>query len=225
MHITRVGVRALSLGALLAATASLPTQAAAITFNYTESFGTEPPVGPSPYATSEIVDSGVDTVTLTMQVSGFVGAADVTGMYFNLDPALDPTLLTFTRLGGTGPTAADTTILTGVDAYRADGDGFYDILFDFPPPPGGDLARFNSGESLIYEISMPGLSAASFNFFGAPGPGAGNPGPFLSVARFQETGPLQDGSDWVGAVPVPAAVWLFGSGLLGLVGLARRRSA
>ncbi len=29
----------------------------------------------------------------------------------------------------------------------------------------------------------------------------------------------------VSAVPVPAAVWLFGSGLLGLVGVARRKSA
>jgi hypothetical protein len=29
----------------------------------------------------------------------------------------------------------------------------------------------------------------------------------------------------VSAVPVPAAVWLFGSGLLGLVGVARRRNA
>jgi len=28
----------------------------------------------------------------------------------------------------------------------------------------------------------------------------------------------------VGAVPVPAAVWLFGSGLIGLIGLARRKS-
>jgi len=27
------------------------------------------------------------------------------------------------------------------------------------------------------------------------------------------------------AVPVPAAVWLFGSGLLGLVGVARRKKA
>ncbi|PCJ83805.1 MAG: hypothetical protein COA54_14955 [Thiotrichaceae bacterium] len=29
----------------------------------------------------------------------------------------------------------------------------------------------------------------------------------------------------VSAVPVPAAAWLFGSGLLGLVGVARRKSA
>ena len=29
----------------------------------------------------------------------------------------------------------------------------------------------------------------------------------------------------VAAVPVPAAVWLFGSGLLGLVGVARRKKA
>jgi hypothetical protein len=28
----------------------------------------------------------------------------------------------------------------------------------------------------------------------------------------------------VGAVPIPAALWLFGSGLLGLIGLARRKS-
>ena len=29
----------------------------------------------------------------------------------------------------------------------------------------------------------------------------------------------------IGAVPVPAAVWLFGSGLLGLVGMAKRKKA
>ena len=28
-----------------------------------------------------------------------------------------------------------------------------------------------------------------------------------------------------GAVPVPAAVWLFGSGLIGLIGVARRKAA
>jgi hypothetical protein len=29
----------------------------------------------------------------------------------------------------------------------------------------------------------------------------------------------------VSAVPVPAAVWLFGSGLLGLVGISRRKKS
>jgi len=29
----------------------------------------------------------------------------------------------------------------------------------------------------------------------------------------------------INAVPVPAAVWLFGSGFLGLVGVARRKKA
>ena len=29
----------------------------------------------------------------------------------------------------------------------------------------------------------------------------------------------------VGAAPIPAAAWLFGSGLLGLIGVARRKKA
>jgi len=205
---------------------SLQATAASVTFNYTESFGSVPPDGPAPYATATFDDGGTaGSVTLTMSVAGTVDGADVTAMFFNLDPTLDPTLLTFTRDGGTGPATATTNILTGVDAYRAGGDGYYDIVFDFPPPPGNNAARFNAGEDLVYTITGTGITADSFNFFGEPGPGEGNPGPYLSVARFQSTGPDQEGSDWVGAVPVPAAVWLFGSGLLGLVGIARRRRA
>ena len=205
---------------------SLQASAASVTFNYTESFGSVPPDGPAPYATATFDDGGTaGSVTLTMTVAGTVDGADVTAMFFNLDPTLDPTLLTFNRDGGTGPAAATTNILTGVDAYRAGGDGYYDIVFDFPPPPGNDAAKFNAGEDLVYTITGTGITADSFNFFATPGPGEGNPGPYLSVARFQSTGPDQEGSDWVGAVPVPAAVWLFGSGLLGLVGVARRRRA
>jgi hypothetical protein len=202
---------------------SLSVQAATVTFNFGVSFGAVTPDGPAPYATAVFDDGGTPgSVTLTMSVAGTVGEADVTAMYFNLDPLLDPTSLSFLRTGGDGPTAANTDILTGVDAFQADGDGQYDILFDFPPPPGMNDARFNAGESVTYDITgIATLTADSFNFLATP---AGGFGPFLAVARFQSTGPDPfDGSDWVGVVPVPAAVWLFGSGLLGLVGVARRR--
>jgi hypothetical protein len=215
---------ALPAATLLAAVAASPAQAATVTFEYNQSFGAVPPLGPLPYATAIFDDKGsAGTVTLTMSASGVIGDADIKAMYFNLDPALDATALSFTRISGTGPTAANTDILTGSDNFRAGNDGFYDILFDFPPPPGQQAARFNAGEDLVYEISMAGLTAGDFNVFATPGPGAGNPGPFLSVARFLSTGIDGEGSDWVGAVPIPAAVWLFGSGLLGLVAVARRR--
>lgn len=41
-------------------------------------------------------------------------------------------------------------------------------------------------------------------------PGSGIPGDFMAVRN--------------SAVPIPAAVWLFGSGLLGLIGVARRKA-
>jgi hypothetical protein len=34
---------------------------------------------------------------------------------------------------------------------------------------------------------------------------------------------VRDGD--IGAVPIPAAAWLFGSGLLGLIGVARKKTA
>jgi len=217
------GMRALSAAALLAAVAAIPAQAATVTFQYTQSFGTTPPIGPSPYATAVFDDGGsAGSVTLTMTATSTIGAADITGMYFNL---VDDSTATLNGLGFSyvsGPEATN-GVGVGTNAYRADGDGYYDILFDYPPP--GGPANFSAGDVSVYTITGAGLLASDFNVIGAPGPGAGNPGPFLSVARFQSTGTDGNGSDWVGAspVPVPAAVWLFGSGLLGLVGVARRK--
>jgi hypothetical protein len=47
-------------------------------------------------------------------------------------------------------------------------------------------------------------------------------GSFIGVAyQFHITGTIGEQT----VIPIPAAVWLFGSGLLGLVGVARRRKA
>lgn len=220
------GMHTLSAAALLATVVTVPAQASIVTFNYGASFGQTAPDGPAPYATATLDDGGgTGSVTLTMTASSTIGNADITQVYFNFDPTFDPTELMFSYDGSsTGPAAAGNGgngIFTGVDAYQADGDGKYDILFDFPPPPGN--AKWMAGETVIYTItSTDAITANSFNFLSAPGGNAA--GPFLSAAHFQSTGG-GGGSDWVGAspVPVPAAVWLFGSGLLGLVGVARRK--
>ena len=49
---------------------------------------------------------------------------------------------------------------------------------------------------------------------------------FLNTASFYESsGVIYDNVNFGTVVPVPAALWLFGSGLLGLVGIARRKKA
>ena len=83
---------------------------------------------------------------------------------------------------------------------------------------------------MVYEFTGTGLVASSFNVLSDPDLSEPYPsGPFFGAAKFQSTSGCETGpggcSDWVAAVPVPAAVWLFGSGLLGLVGVARRRQA
>lgn len=45
----------------------------------------------------------------------------------------------------------------------------------------------------------------------------------MQVGPFPDQNPTFNGT--VSAVPVPTAVWLFGSGLLGLLGVARRKTA
>ena len=207
--------------------------AATLTLVFDHSFGSDPAAG-SDWLTAVFDDGGgAGTVNLQMTVANTIGAADITRIYFNLDPNLNPDSLSFSRVGGTGPTAGNTTITTGVNAFMADGDGFYDILFDLPPPPGDDASRFNAGETLVYDLtgssSASGLVASSFDFLSLDAAGFG---PFVAAARVQST-PLacvspevgnDCGSDWIAPnpIPVPAAAWLFGSAL-GLLGWVRRR--
>jgi hypothetical protein len=47
----------------------------------------------------------------------------------------------------------------------------------------------------------------------------------LSFTPTGESSNLLMDSVSYGAVPIPASAWLFGSGLLGLVGMARRKKA
>jgi hypothetical protein len=139
-------------------------------------------------------------------------------------------LLNFAVVGTPG--SVPNSILTGVNAFQADGDGKFDVLFDFPPPPGSTAARFTAGETVVYDITYTGigsLSAHSFRFPSAPG---GGHGPFTSAAHVQRIGISDEDSGWIGdtglnnhmIVPEPAAICLMMLAL-GLLATQRRASA
>lgn len=227
----RSPARALALVLLSLATSA---HASMLTLNFGDVFssGSVAPTGPGPYLTAVFDDHGTTgSVTLTMTVEGHVGSAAVDEVYFNLDPLFNATQLNFSFVSSssTGPdtgTQGNNGIFKGTNQFQADGDGLYDIYMNFPPPPGNNSSRWTAGEVVVYNItSSQAITASSFDFLSAPGGGAA--GPFTGAAHFLATGLTGASSAWVGVttsvVPVPAAVWLFGSGLLGLAGIARRR--
>jgi MYXO-CTERM domain-containing protein len=207
-------------GAALAALL-LPSTAyaAVLTFSadYEFSGGTAPSGSPPWYTLSFDDGGGVGSVLLTLTATNLTGAENVLHLMFNLNPAMNGNLpLTFAGLVKVG--SFDTpSIAQGVDAYKADGDGFYD--FDLEFASGGNTSKtFTQGDVLQYTITGPGLVAASFNFLSLD---AGGHGPFLMAAHIQNTGGGSQ-SGWVTQSPEPSALFLAMLGLAGLC-LARRR--
>jgi hypothetical protein len=200
--------------------------AATLTLVFDNSFGADAPDG-TDWFTAFFDETAANEVTLTMTVAGTIGNADISEAYFNLDPNY-LALLTITHVSGDVA-----TVSTASDNFQADGDGLYDILFDFPEAP----PRFSAGDTSVYTLSGAGLLASSFNFLSTPNDGGS--GPFLAAAHVLETGPLECdpdftcpphelenlNSDWISPsiVPVPAAAWMFGSAL-GLLGWVRRKT-
>ena len=194
--------------------------AATLQLDFDVSFGdpldsnTAAPDGTGPWLTAFFDDGGTaGSVSLTLTVAGTVGTAEVTEVYFNVDSAIS-------GLAGTGPSDSTISFAPTVPPIRADGSGLYDILIDFPLSGN----TFGAGDSLTFNFTATDLVASSFNSLSTLELGS-TTGPYIAAAKFGSTGVDGEQSDWVGAVPIPGAVWLFGSGLIGLVGLARRKKA
>ena len=209
---------------------SVQASAAVVSFDLNHEFsGATPPAGTAPWMTITLDDGDVaGSVDLTISNAGLILDEFVSGVYLNYDGVSAPT---FTYSSGDMAQSTDFSI----DTYKADGDGYFDILFSYDVSASGD--RFGAGESSSYTITGAGITAADFNVFSSP-TGAdqgqsGGKGPFQAAAHVQGIGGLSDQcgidepgcSGWIAPIPVPAAVWLFASGLLGLVGVARRKRA
>src|SRR5262245_3418834 len=211
----------LAFGAALTSVSSV-ARATVIQANIDQVFsGTATPIGSQPWLTATFDDmfpgALAGQVQVTLSITGLVAPQKVDGWYINVDDgvsqgtsgtAIDPTTLTFsapTKVGAFD----DPTINLGTNAYKADGDGLYDIRFDFSTSNGHE---FGAGDSVSYVITGPSfMNADSFTFLSKP---AGGVGPYYEAAHILSIG--QGGNSvWASPtqrpgnpVPEPSAIVL-----------------
>jgi hypothetical protein len=186
-----------------------PASATTITYELNLEFsGADVPSGVPTVALDDMNVPGSVLVTITGNLSGKEFIDDV---YLNY--AGDATTLNFAYQSG----QAVNSILTG-NQYKADGDGWYDILFNYPPPGN----KFGPGETSTYLVTAPGLLATAFLLPSTPG---GGNGVYFAAAHVQGIGADGEGSGWVGdidgptpgpgnIVPEPSSLALLGFGVL-----------
>lgn len=207
-----------ALGLLVLVEAVTPIQAIAVTypldFIFSPSTGTVPPIG-----NVVMTDLGA---TVRFDVTNQAGAGSkLDSLYFNFaQGSLNPSQLMFSNVSaaaGTYQTLLAATGGTTNNNLKADGDGYYDGKIQYTTNN-----FLGNSQTLSFELGIvnESLNVGDFQLHSIPGGGTGT---YVMASHIQSL-PNGGGSVWVGAltpVPVPAAMWLFGSGLATMIGFAR----
>jgi hypothetical protein len=162
-----------------------------------------------------------NAATVTIGVDTFdVGDVDylvaVDEMQGNSNPVTETTWVndTLNGINPDAPTVEYTIKTEDVPYYATDVDGVYAFALE-EPVPDFFLVK-NSTDIALFQNNID-LSWGVFDIAEMDGFHLGDDFTISHVTQFD----IDDGDRNV--VPVPPAVWLFGSGLLGLVGVARRK--
>lgn len=207
--------------------------------------GATPP-GSSPWGTATFTD-----VNNTFCSGSLLGCVELTmtGNLQNASNFITEWDFNVAQTGLTGLTITANTLTAGVtaptidpyssNAYKADGDGFYDFGFQYTSAAAG---RFTGTDSATFYITGVG-TAITFASFNTPSENSQSLGAYVTAAHIQGiTSGSQTCSGWVGgvtnvgtaksgpsgdclpSVPEPLHSGLFlTSGLIGFVVLARKR--
>ena len=155
---------------------------------------------------------GVSGYIETDGTIGVLGGSNIVDWQLLLDDGLS----TYT-LFGPGSTSANSELAVTGTAFSASAT---DLLFDFSAANGQHVLFQNPflGSAINFWCLDTDAAIQSFCSDSNPDESVG-----VEIQNFESvdrSGVVSIGS---AAVPVPAAVWLFGSGLLGLIGMARRK--
>ena len=173
--------------------------------------------------------SGNDLLTVTLS-----NLSDTTGVTGSQNGGFTLSEAYFNFTGDSSLLSLDPSLPQGLPNsslstnVSADGFGTFDVKLDLVPISNDGLLP-NVGGAWKIDLGGNGFSIADFNLLSDPQPGNN---PQLAALFFSKgpcdpeiTGCTEDSAYAAPVVPVPAAVWLFGSGLLGLIGVARRKKS